>query len=459
MITAPQPDVRPGRLAAVEYAKAFADASPRLTRGQALLEAERCLYCFDAPCATACPTGIDVPSFIKRIADDNLRGAARTILESNPLGGMCARVCPTENLCEAVCVRTTQEGKPVAIGRLQRHAVDALMESAKPHIFTRATATGKTIAVVGAGPAGLACAHTLARQGHDVVLFDARPKAGGLNEYGLASYKTPDNFAQREVQWLLAIGGITVQNDWKLETTAQLDTLRRDFGAVFLGMGLSATHDLGVPGEHLQGVRNAVDFIAELRQCADLSTLPVGRRVVVIGGGMTAVDAAVQTRRLGAETVHMVYRRGPEGLSASRAEQEWAQTNGVRIHYWLAPQEFVGTLGLSNPSVHDAGHVCAVRFAHQALVDGKLQATGEMEVIQADMVLKAIGQQLGNPLLQQAGFTLKDGRIATDAEGQTNLNGVWAGGDCRAGGLDLTVEAVEHGKQSAHAIHAYLSRA
>jgi glutamate synthase (NADPH/NADH) small chain len=459
MTVAHHPDIRPGRLAASDYATAFADASPRLTRSQALLEAERCLYCFDAPCATACPTSIDVPSFIKRIADDNLRGAARTILESNPLGGMCARVCPTENLCEAVCVRTTQEGKPVAIGRLQRHAVDALMESAQPHIFTSATATGKTVAVVGAGPAGLACAHTLARQGHDVALFDARPKTGGLNEYGLASYKTPDNFAQREVQWLLAIGGITVHHNWKLETTAQLDSLRRDFGAVFLGMGLSATRTLGVPGEHLKGVRNAVDFIAELRQCADLSTLPVGRRVVVIGGGMTAVDAAVQTRRLGSETVHMVYRRGPEGLSASQAEQEWAQTNGVRIHHWLAPQEIVGTLDLANPAAQDAGHVCAVRFARQTLVDGTLQATGETEVLQADMVLKAIGQQLGNPLFRQSGLTLNAGRIATDAEGQTSLAGVWAGGDCRAGGLDLTVAAVEHGKQSAHAIHAYLNRA
>ena len=457
MPTATQPDVRPARLAADQYAKAFADASPRLTRAQALLEAERCLYCFDAPCATACPTSIDVPSFIKRISDDNLRGAARTILESNPLGGMCARVCPTENLCEAVCVRNTQEGKPVAIGRLQRHAVDALMESAKPQIFTRATATGKKVAVVGAGPAGLACAHTLARRGHDVALFDARPKAGGLNEYGLASYKTPDNFAQREVQWLLAIGGMTVHHDWKLETPAQLDTLRSDFDAVFLGMGLSATPALGIPGEHFPGVQDAVDFIAELRQCADLATLPVGRRVVVIGGGMTAVDAAVQSRRLGAETVHMVYRRGPDALSASQAEQEWAQTNGVRIHYWLAPQEIVSTLDLSNPAAPDVGHVCAVRFARQTQVDGRLQATGETEVLQADTVLKAIGQQLGNPMLSQSGLALKAGRIATDAEGQTNLPGVWAGGDCRAGGLDLTVEAVEHGKQSAHAIHAFLS--
>jgi glutamate synthase (NADPH/NADH) small chain len=444
-----QPDVRPGRLAAAEYAKAFADATPRLTRSQALLEAERCLYCFDAPCATACPTSIDVPSFIKRIADDNLRGAARTILESNPLGGMCARVCPTENLCEAVCVRNTQEGKPVAIGRLQRHAVDALMESVKPQIFTRAAGTGKTVAVVGAGPAGLACAYTLARQGHDVVICDARPKAGGLNEYGLAGYKTPNQFAQTEVQWLLAIGGISVRHEWKLARADQFEALRKDFDAVFLGMGLSATPTLGVPGEALAGVRDAVDFIAELRQCPDLSTLPVGRRVVVIGGGMTAVDAAVQSKLLGAKVVHMVYRRGMEAMSASRAEQEWAQTRGVVLHQWLAPAEILG---------HD-GHVTGVRFADQTLVDGKLQPTGREITFEADTVLKAIGQQLGNPMLLDAGLTLKAGRIDTDAEGQTSLSGVWAGGDCRAGGLDLTVEAVEHGKQSAHAIHAYLSRA
>lgn len=192
-------DIHPGRLNAADYALHFADASPLLTPAQALLEAEHCLYCFDAPCMTACPTAIDVPSFIRRIADGNLRGAARTILESNPLGGMCARVCPTETLCEQACVRTTQQGRPVAIGRLQRHAVDALMDSSRPQLFTRAPLSGRKVAVVGAGPAGLACAHTLALLGHDVVVLDARAKAGGLNEYGLAAYKTPDNFAQREL--------------------------------------------------------------------------------------------------------------------------------------------------------------------------------------------------------------------------------------------------------------------
>jgi dihydropyrimidine dehydrogenase (NAD+) subunit PreT len=398
--TSTQPDVRPGRLVASDYAQRFADATPRLTRAQALLEAERCLYCYDAPCATACPTGIDVPSFIKRIADDNL---------------------------------------------------DALMESDKPQIFTRAPATGKRIAVVGAGPAGLACAYTLARKGHEVVVLDAKPKAGGLNEYGLASYKTPNNFAQREVQWLLDIGGITVKNNWRLETTAQLEALRAEHDAVFLGLGLATTHALGVPGETLTGVQDAVDFIATLRQTPDLANLPVGRSVVVIGGGMTAVDAAVQSKLLGAETVHMVYRRGPESMSASAAELEWAQTNGVTIHHWLAPVEILAA------PLGDRRHASGVRFEYQAMVDGRLAPTGETRILGADMVLKAIGQKLGNPVLAAAGLALESGRIATDAQGATSLKGVWAGGDCRAGGLDLTVEAVEHGKQSANAIHAALT--
>ena len=444
------PDVRAGRLSAAEYATRFADATPRFTQAQAVLEAERCLYCYDAPCATACPTSIDVPSFIKRIADGNLRGSATTILDSNPLGGMCARVCPTENLCEAVCVKVAQEGKPVAIGKLQRHAVDALMESARPQVFTRAALTGKKIAVVGAGPAGLSCAFNLARLGHTVEIFDANPKAGGLNEYGLASYKTPDNFAQREINWLLSIGGITIKSGYKLETGAQLQALQKDFDALFLGMGLATTHQLGVPGDGLIGVQDAVEFIATLRQTAELAKLPVGLRVVVIGGGMTAVDASVQSALLGAENVHMVYRRGPETMTSSSVEQEWAQTNGVTIHHWLAPVEIIAASG-------QPGHVGGVKFARQAMVNGKLQATGEFETIEADTVLKAIGQTLGNPLLAQAGFKLDGGRIATDAEGQTNIPGVWAGGDCRAGGLDLTVEAVEHGKQSAKAIHSHLN--
>lgn len=433
------------RLNLADYAVRFGDAHPPLTRPQALIEAERCYYCHDAPCATACPTGIDIPSFIHRIAQDNNRGAARAILEANPLGGMCARVCPTEVLCEQACVRNTNEDKPVEIGSLQRYATDAFFAKPGAPLFQRASPTGKRIAVVGAGPAGLACAHGLAVRGHDVVLFDARPKLGGLNEYGLASYKTTGNFAQKEVEWLLSVGGIEVRTHQLLGRDITLDGLLASHDAVFLGVGLSGVNALGIAEPTATGLRNAVDFIAELRQAADLSTLPVGRSVVVIGGGMTAVDAAVQSRKLGAEEVTIAYRRGAESMSASHVEQEWAQTNGVTIRHFAAPKEVLCA----------DGAVTGVRFAATAMDGGRLVETGESFVIAADMVLKAIGQTyVPEPVGQSIALT--GGRIATDEEGRTSLARVWAGGDCRAGGRDLTVEAVEHGKVAAISIHATL---
>ena len=437
--------IHAARLNLADYAANFSDAHPPLTRPQALIEAERCYYCYDAPCATACPTGIDIPSFIHRIAQDNNRGAAHAILAANPLGGMCARVCPTEVLCEQACVRNTNEDKPVEIGSLQRYATDAFFAKPGVPLFLRAAATGRRVAVVGAGPAGLACAHGLAMRGHDVVLFEARPKLGGLNEYGLASYKTTNNFAQKEVDWLLSIGGIEVCTGQQLGREISLDGLLQAYDAVFLGLGLQGVNALGVAEPTttgLHGLRNAVDFIAELRQSADLSTLPVGRRVVVIGGGMTAVDAAVQSRKLGAEEVTIVYRRGADAMSASAVEQEWAQTNGVKIRHWAAPQEVLS----------EGGAVKGVRFAATAMSGGKLVETGERFTIDADMVLKAIGQTYVAEPVGNA-ITLEAGRIATDAEGRTSLARVWAGGDCRAGGRDLTVEAVEHGKVAAASIH------
>ena len=438
--------VHAARLNLADYAVNFSDAHPPLTRPQALIEAERCYYCHDAPCATACPTGIDIPSFIHRIAQDNNRGAARAILEANPLGGMCARVCPTEVLCEQACVRNTNEDKPVEIGLLQRHATDAFFAQPGAPLFQRAAPTGQRVAVVGAGPAGLACAHGLAVRGHSVVLFEARPKLGGLNEYGLASYKTTGNFAQKEVAWLLSVGGIEVRTAQQLGRDITLDGLLGGFDAVFLGLGLQGVNALGMAEPTATGLRNAVDFIAELRQSTDLSTLPVGRRVLVIGGGMTAVDAAVQSRKLGAEEVTIVYRRGAESMSASRVEQQWAQTNGVHIRHWAAPKELLC----------EDGAVTGMRFAATALRDGKLIETGETFTLEADMVLKAIGQTY---VAEPAGkaIALQGGRIATDDAGRTSLARVWAGGDCRAGGRDLTVEAVEHGKVAALSIHEALS--
>ena len=441
-----KPDIRAGRLPAEEYAEHFADHVPPLTAGQAVLEASRCLYCFDAPCMQACPTRIDVPSFIRRIAEDNVRGAAATILESNPLGGFCARDCPTEVLCEQVCVRTAQQGRPVAIGRLQRFAVDALLAGPRRQLFTRAPASGRQVAVIGAGPAGLACAHALARAGHEVALFDAKPKPGGLNEYGVATYKTAGGYAQREVEWLLEIGGITLRCGWVLAGAEQLAALRRQYAAVFLGLGLADTHRLGVAGETLAGVQDAVEFISTLRQAADPATVPVGRRVLVIGGGMTAVDAAVQAKLLGAQRVDIVYRRGPQQMPASQHEQDLARVRGVRILHWLAPVEVLG----------EDGSVRAVRFARQRLVAGRLETTGEEETLEADMVLKAIGQRLGNPLLSECGLALRDGRIAVDEAGRTSIAGVWAGGDCIAAGQDLTVDAVAQGLRAARDIDLQL---
>jgi len=439
------PGIAAGRLGAVALAQNFCDAHPPMNLAQARIEAERCYYCYDAPCQTACPTGIDVPSFIQRIADGNVRGAAQTILEANPLGGMCARVCPTEVLCEQACVRNTQEDKPVEIGQLQRYATDHLMAHPGKPIFTRAAATGKRVAVVGAGPAGLACAHGLARHGHEVVLMDAQPKLGGLNEYGLATYKTVDNFAQKEVEWLLSIGGITVRHGTALGREVHLDGLTAEFDAVFLGLGLGGVNSIGIAEPQASGLRNAVDFIAELRQAKDFAQVAVGRRVVVIGGGMTAVDAAVQSRKLGAQSVTMVYRRGSAEMGASGHEQAWALENGVHIEHWASPVQVLS----------ENGRVSGVEFERTQIVGGKLQGGEERFVVAADMVLKAIGQTMVAQPLGSA-LELQAGRIQTDAQGRTSHPKVWAGGDCRAGGRDLTVEAVEHGKVAALAIHAAL---
>jgi len=263
--------------------------------------AGRCYFCLDAPCIAACPTEIDIPLFIRQIQAGQPEGAARTILDQNILGGMCARVCPTETLCEGACVREFAESKPVEIGRLQRYATDSIM-ARDGHPYQRAAPTGKRVAVVGAGPAGLACAHRLAMRGHDVVLMEARDRIGGLNEYGIAAYKTAGDFAQAEVAWLLGIGGIETRTGVRLGTDVTLADLRSEYDAVFLGMGLGGVNALGVEGEARDGARDAVDFIAELRQTDDLTQLPIGRRVVVIGGGMTAVDAAVQSKLLGARS-------------------------------------------------------------------------------------------------------------------------------------------------------------
>ncbi len=438
------PDVRSARLSPEEIDENFADLHPPLKRPEALIEADRCYFCFDAPCTTACPTGIDIPAFIQKIRSDNIRGSAHTILEENIMGGMCARVCPTEVLCEEACVRNTHEDKPVEIGLLQRYATDPIL-SAGTQLFERGPSTGKRVAVVGGGPAGLSCAHRLAVLGHDVVVFSRDEKAGGLNEYGIAAYKTVDDFAQAEVDYILGIGGIELRNSVAVGKDVMLDELRGEFDAVFIGIGLGAVNALGIDDESTPGIENAIEYIADLRQSKDKSALPVGKSVVVVGGGMTAIDIAVQSKRLGAERVDIVYRRGPDQMGASEFEQQLAQTNGVTIHHWAAPKRIVGD-----------GHVTGIEFERTMLdADGKLKVTGETVTFFADVVFKAIGQRLDDA---PAGMNIatERGRIVVDEEQRTSLDGVWAGGDCVLGGDDLTVSAVQHGKVAAISIDKQL---
>ena len=409
---------------ATQIAANFADAHPPLSPSQALVQANRCYFCHDAPCVEACPTAIDIPGFIRGIATGNLAGAAYKILDANIFGGACARVCPTEILCEGACVREAQSHEPIAIGALQRVATDWQMAQGRQP-FTRAPATGCRIAVIGAGPAGLACAHALARRGHQADVFDAKAKPGGLNEYGIAAYKLPDDFAAREISFILRLGGISLHYNQRLGETLHLATLRRDYHAVFLALGQAAANQPGIPGETLPGVQDAVAFIARLRQTPDKSTLPIGRRVIVIGGGNTAIDAATQARLCGAETVTILYRRGPAQMPATLNEQNWAKTHGVTIRFWSSPHRIT-----QNPH--------------------GLRVITDRDYFDADLVLKAVGQKFAG--LED--IALENGRIAVHNYA-TSQPGIFAGGDCIAG-ADLTVQAVQDGKRAAAAIHGFL---
>jgi glutamate synthase (NADPH/NADH) small chain len=353
-------------------------------------------------------------------------------------------------LCEQACVRNTHEDRPVRIGLLQRYATDPVFEQ-KTALFKRAPPSGRTVAVVGGGPAGLSCAHRLAMLGHSAIVFEPKAKLGGLNEYGIAAYKTLDDFAAREVEYILSIGGIEVRTDKALGKDVSLRELREQYDAVFLGFGLAGVNGLNLDNEQLAGVANAVDYIATLRQTSDKASLPVGRRVVVIGGGMTAIDIAVQSKALGAEEVTLIYRRGQEQMSASRYEQEFAQIRGVTARYWSRPRKLLTS----------DGRVRAVELeTTRAGGNGKLEGTGQAYVLDADVVFKAIGQKvLWKPLGDTAEIVeLREERIAVDGDRRTSLPGVWAGGDCVHGGSDLTVSAVQDGKIAALSIDRYLRR-
>ncbi len=427
----------------------FSDLHEPLGKQQALAEANRCIYCYDAPCIQACPTGIDIPTFIHQIRSHNVNGSAETILSANILGGTCARVCPTEVLCQEACVLNNEHDHAVEIGHLQRYAVDHLMNTTDQHPFKRNPETGKSIAVVGAGPAGLACAHRAAILGHQVTIYEAKARPGGLNEYGLAAYKMVDEFAQREVEFLLDIGGIEIKHNQALGKDVSLAELKQKHDAVFIGVGLGSTHSLGLANEGITGVSDAVDFIAQIRQASNKSSVQVGQDVVVIGAGNTAIDAAVQAKRLGAANVTLVYRRGEEHMSATAWEVNLARTNGVNIHLWAAPN------AIKAQSIDDVDFVKAIEFNKTKIKNKKLVNSGQSYQLKADMVLKAIGQKLNNDDL--VGLSIERGKIVINEQYETSINGVYAGGDAIASGEDLTVQAVEDGKLAAHAIDAALN--
>ena len=424
----------------------FSDIHPPLGSHEALVASDRCYYCYDAPCVTACPTEIDIPRFIREISTGNTQGAAKTIFEQNIMGGMCARVCPTETLCEQACVRELAEGKPVQIGLLQRFATDDAMKDNQV-FFEREPATGKKIAIIGAGPSGLACAHRLAVHGHEVIIFEAKEKAGGLNEFGIAAYKSVDDFATKEVDFITAIGGIEIRYGQPLGTKITIDTLAKTHDAVFLGMGLSGVNDLGLGSADSKGTVDAVDFISSLRQSNDKSDVKIGRRIAVIGGGMTAIDAAVQAKLLGAEEVTICYRRGQEDMNASPYEQELAATKGVVIRHWVQPKNMIT----------DQDKVTAVELEYTQMNDGTLKGTDQTFVLEVDQVFSAIGQSFTqSDLTGTRSIELNNGRIKTDETGATSVPGIWAGGDCTDRGDDLTVTAVAQGRDAAESIHQEL---
>jgi dihydropyrimidine dehydrogenase (NAD+) subunit PreT len=442
MAPAKTPDIATKRLSKTEYAANFADLHAPLSNHEALVESDRCYFCYDAPCMKACPTSIDIPLFIREIHAGHPKSAAKTIFDQNIMGGMCARVCPTETLCEEACVREQAEGKPVKIGMLQRYATDQAMGDTHP--YTRARATSKKVAVVGAGPAGLACAHRLAMHGHDVTIFEARKKSAGLNEYGIAAYKTVDDFAQKEVNFILAIGGIEIKNNMTLGKKLKLDDLQRNYNATFLGMGLSGLNALTLKNEDAAGIEDAVSYISDLRQAKDKSKLPVGRDVLVVGGGMTAIDAAVQSKLLGAENVTVLYRRSKAHMKASLYEQELAQTKGVKIIYNVMPKKIL----------LKGKKVIGLKCEYTTLKNKKLVGTGESFELRADMIFKAIGQTYIDVL--GGALALDQGRIKVDAEKRSSVKGIWAGGDCIAGGQDLTVASVDDGRRAAESINQFL---
>ncbi len=432
----------------------FAEINPRLSQAEAVFEANRCLYCFDAPCTHACPTHIDVPSFIKKIASGNLTGSARVIFEANPIGASCARVCPVEVLCEGACDEKTLMDAPIQIGRLQRYATDHAIENGK-QIFQKGESNGKSIGIIGSGPAGLSCATYLARLGYDVTVYERKPLAGGLDTYGMAEYKMPQKTSLEEVRLVENLGVkfelnseiAVMQNPPALESKqkARLVKLSANFDdsdllskhdAVFLAVGLGETNKLNVKGEDLDGVLDALEFIEKIKT-RDWQSVPLGRTVAVIGAGNTAIDAVTQAKRLGAERVLMIYRRTEKDISAYEYEYELAKKDGIEFMWQTVPVEILGS-----------GKVEKLRVK---------KSDGSEFEIDCELVIKAIGQQKQGGFLKALGIEFDEKqRVAVNESMQTSNPRIFAGGDCVNGGREA-VDASQMGKLAAQGIHFSLT--
>lgn len=433
----------------------FREIAPLMTPAEALFEANRCLYCFDAPCQHACPTHIDVPAFIKKIATGNLTGSARVIFDANPIGATCANVCPVDVLCEGACVEKTLIEKPIEIGRLQHFATDAVMRSGRD-IFKAGASNGKSVAVVGSGPAGLSCATYLARLGYAVTVYDRRQLAGGLDTYAMAEYKMPQRVSTEEAAMVERLG-VEFKLNTEIGRDVSMADLETKYDAIFLGVGLGVTARLGVPGEDLAGVYDALDFIERIKT-RDWASVPIGRTVAVVGAGNTAIDAVTQAKRLGAERVLMIYRRTAREMPAYEYEYELAKKDAVEFWWQTAPVEILASA--------DGTRVAALRCVRMEL--GEPDASGRRAAqpvpgsefdIPVDMVVKALGQQKQRAFLEGVANLKLDasGRVAVNpATMQTGNPKYFAGGDCVNGGREA-VDAAQMGKLAAMGIHEKLT--
>ncbi|MBL0048656.1 MAG: NAD(P)-dependent oxidoreductase [Bacteroidetes bacterium] len=442
--------IEANRLSKVEYAHNFSDVHPAFETDEgALIEANRCLFCYDAPCTKSCPTSIDVPQFIKQITTDNVRGSAKTILSSNIMGGGCSKVCPVEKLCEGACVYNLLHETPIHIAKLQRYSTEKAIAQ-KWKLFSRKVSNGKKVAVIGAGPAGLACAHALSLEGVDVTIYEKEAKGGGLMTYGVAAYKVTPEFCKEEVDYILSLGGISIKYSTALGKDIELTELQKKYDAVFLGIGVGVARELGIPGEDAAGVEDAISFIYKLRT-QDYSKTPVGDKVAVIGMGMTAIDAATQSKRLGAKEVTMIYRRTEAEKPCTQEELDIARLDGCSFIWLASPKEIVSENGKVKHLV------CTKMKLGEPDASGRKSpvATNETITLEVDMVIKAAGQIPFETLVNTAGLANSSGKIKIEATTATNLKGVFAGGDCVNGGKEV-VNAVQEGKDGAKNILAYL---